>query len=100
MIVLIDDDELMQRTWKYKAEQAGVSIMTVDSVETFYSIAGSLDKSETTIYIDENLGSEKGSVVSKQIYDLGFKTIYITTGETDLRKPDWIIDVISKRPPF
>ena len=55
------------------------------------------------IFVDSNLGNGvKGEEVSKQIYNLGFKNIYICTGYQASEFPEmpWVKDIIGKDPQF
>jgi signal transduction histidine kinase len=98
--VLIDDDKLMHIHWKMLYEKRGLEILTYFSVSDFLKEATLIDKG-SIIYIDSNLSNDfKGEVESKNIYDLGFKTIYLTTGYTDfdIKPYPWIKDVLGKSP--
>lgn len=102
--VLIDDDKLIQLSWTLKAQSKGVDLVCFSSLEDFLRISSNFSFS-SKIYIDSNLNNEvKGELVSKELYDIGFKSIYLTTGyqasDFDLEKLYWLKGVISKRPPF
>ena len=75
---------------------------------------------DTVFYFDRHLGEDQmGEEIAKKIYDLGYSNLYMTSdhkkyiwddsdefdGLSDLSdsnfvKPDWIIEVIDKNPPF
>jgi hypothetical protein len=57
----------------------------------------------TIIYIDSELGDTlSGQVFAKEIYDHGFKQIYLATGHPSENFGDfpWIKSVVGKTPPF
>ncbi|MBI4369692.1 MAG: HAMP domain-containing histidine kinase [Elusimicrobia bacterium] len=79
--VLIDDDPLVRMTWKMAAKRAGKNLLAFVSVEEFFEKAGSVNHN-APIYIDSRLGNGvKGEEESQKIYKLGFKEIYLATGE-------------------
>jgi hypothetical protein len=56
---------------------------------------------ETMIFIDSDLGNNvRGEVVSEEIFNLGYKELFLTTGYQveDIEKPIWIKKVFSKNP--
>ena len=60
-----------------------------------------IDKN-TPIYLDFNLDKDRGDEIAKDLYNKGYKKLYITTGY-DLSKTDkspWITGIIGKEPPF
>lgn len=102
MKVLIDNDKLIQLSWKIRSETAGVSLNIFSNTEDFLDLSSNFDKS-TDIYIDSDLDNGlKGEIESKKIANLGFKNIWLCTGYTDLPTHDflWLKGKISKTPPF
>lgn len=96
-IVLIDDDPLVRFNWKRQGQKLNITVSTFDSVSSFLS-----NKSEfplhTPIYIDSNLGSERGEILSEKLYKLGFKKIILTTGspKRSILKTQWISVIVGK----
>ena len=100
--ILIDDDELIRRVWSLHAQAKQKKILTFENPEDFFSEIEKFDRG-TNIYIDSNLESNvKGEEVSKEIYEKGFKNIYLETGYIKEYFPEmsWIKDILSKSPPW
>lgn len=98
-IVLIDDDMFTHLNWKRAAKSKNVELTSFYSVKEFLSSSDNFEL-ETSIYIDSNLGDNlKGEILSKEIYDLGFKNIFLATGmsEAEIEVPYWIKGVQGKR---
>jgi hypothetical protein len=67
-------------------------------IQKFISSSTSYNK-DTPVYIDSDLGKGlKGEELSKGIFDLGFKNIYLATGKrkVDIKVPYWIKKVQGK----
>ncbi len=97
-IVLIDDDQFTHLNWKRSAQSYGINLNSFYDVDSFLKESNTFS-SETSIYIDSNLGDDqKGEVLSKQIYDLGFNNIILATGsrKEDIQVPYWINKVQGK----
>lgn len=100
--VLIDDDPLVRKNWEVTAAKTGRKIRTLASVQEF--LASSKDfHASTPVYIDSHLGdSVRGEEESRKIFGLGFKEIYIETGDiasTD-HVPEHLRGVVGKTPPW
>ena len=99
--ILIDDDNLVHLSWQLSAKQAGKQVVCFDSVDQFEADC-SLYDAQTPVYIDVNLGSGvRGEEVSRKVFELGFKEIYLATGfsEDGISKPDFVEAVVGKDPP-
>lgn len=97
-IVLIDDDDIIKRSWERKANQKKVKFSAFDTIHDFINEANNISK-EAYIYIDSNLKNNiKGEVESKKIFQIGFRKIYISTGypPESIQKPTWVIAIVSK----
>jgi signal transduction histidine kinase len=100
--ILIDDDDLMHMTWKMEADKKAIEFKAYSSVEEFIKDADQYSKN-TVIYVDSNLADGlKGEIESQKISQLGFTEIYLATGFSadDLEKPEWIREIVGKRPEF
>lgn len=100
--VFIDDDEAMQTTWSFAAEEAGEAISTYSSFEEFVTEIDTYSK-DTVIYIDSDLGNNiKGEVCSQYLFGKGFTEIHLATGHSPDRfhKMSWIKSIVGKEPPF
>ncbi|MCI5072243.1 HAMP domain-containing histidine kinase [bacterium] len=79
--VLIDDDPLIHSVWNMRAKDTDKSILTFKDPKVFYQKVDEISK-QTPIYIDQNLSDgQLGTEVAKTIVSLGFKKLYLTTGE-------------------
>ncbi len=101
MIVLIDDDKLIRLSWTIQAKSKNLPIACFQSIKEFLLQKDSFSF-DTQIYIDSDLGGEKGEVEAELIFKLGFINITLCTGfiELDISQYPWISKKISKRPPF
>lgn len=101
MIVLIDNDRLIQLSWTLQAKAKNLAIRCFSSSKEFIQERNQFSH-ETPIFIDSDLGIEKGEIEAKEIFSLGFKNITLCTGYSDMDISDypWISKIISKRPPF
>jgi FixJ family two-component response regulator len=101
-IILIDDDKLVHMNWKRTLRKKGYELSSFYSVDDFLDNSKSFER-KTPIYVDSNLGEGlKGEILSEDIYNEGFKNLYITTGyhSDSINKPLWIKDIIGKAPQF
>lgn len=100
-LVLIDNEPYNHEYWRYAAKRRGKKIMCFTSLKAFMDDEGVVDK-KIPIYVDLNLGAESGINISKQLYDLGYQKVYITTGfiNFDIKQYPWLSGVIDKTPPF
>jgi FixJ family two-component response regulator len=103
LYVLIDDDELVRMTWKFKAGASNVDFKAFEGIDDFMEAAKDLPR-DCSLYIDSNLGNGvKGEVVAVQIAQMGFSEIHLATGSeaSDLSYDKNIIkSVRGKEPPF
>ncbi len=105
--ILIDDDELMQMSWKISAKQKGIRFLGFTTVKAFLEAAHSFDYA-TSIYIDSLLGKDdlgneiRGEEQSKQISEMGFRKIYLATGLAKIKTEQllWLAGVRGKEPPW
>lgn len=99
--ILVDDDELTQLNWIYKAKKSQIHLKVFKTKSELLSEIHSIPKT-THFYIDSELGSDKGEVLAFELFNLGFNSLFITTGHTPERFSDlkFIKRVIDKNPPF
>lgn len=100
--ILIDDDKFTHIAWKKLAKENSISINTFFSVEEFITNCSSFSK-ETHVYIDSQLGDDlKGESLSVDIFNAGFKNIFLATSYDDINIESfpWIKGSVSKRNPF
>jgi signal transduction histidine kinase/FixJ family two-component response regulator len=99
-VVLIDDDKLVRLNWSLYCNKNNFDFKCYVSVDDFINNSFNVSK-ETMIFIDSDLGNNvRGEVVSEEIFNLGYKELFLTTGYQveDIEKPIWIKKVFSKNP--
>lgn len=100
-LILIDDNQLTIDIWELEAQKVNKHILAFRHGYTFMKYAHLLDK-EIPVYLDFLLENEDSEEVSKNLYELGFMNIYITTGfdSRKIKRFSWIKDIFDKSPPF
>jgi signal transduction histidine kinase/FixJ family two-component response regulator len=101
-IIFIDDDKNLRSAWEFSAGEAGLNINTFSSYQAFNLKMNDYEKT-IPIYIDSDLNeSLKGEVYAKELYENGFKEIYLSTGypAEKYQNMPWIKAIIGKLPPF
>jgi signal transduction histidine kinase len=101
-VCLLDNDELVHSCWKMSAELKDKTFIGFINHLDFLEYSPCLDRA-TKIFIDSNLGNGiNGEEISKRIFDLGFKNIYLCTGYQASQFPPmpWIREIIGKDPNF
>lgn len=101
-LIQIDDDPDLCSCWRMEADAQGKRIKTYITPEDFFKEAHMFDLA-TLICIDAKLGDGvRGEHVAKEIYDIGFRTIYLSTGYSadSFGQFSWITKIIGKEPPF
>ncbi len=103
-MIFIDDEPRNTESWEFFAEAKNLRIVTHNDIQEFFTDAIHYQK-DIPIYIDLDLREEKNGIAyAKQIYELGFQQIYISTGAVDLRlkkaEYPWVTGIIEKKFPF
>lgn len=101
-VILIDDDEIIRKTWAFMANRKGIELITFEKINEFENIINQVDR-DTWVYIDSDLGEEiSGEVYAKNFYDSGFKNIILTTGydSSQFESLPWITNIVGKSPPW
>lgn len=79
-LVLIDDNTLMTMSWEMTAERMNHQIITFTTSADARNVIPFLPR-ETPIYVDSSLSdNEKGEDFAKELYDIGFKYLFLATG--------------------
>ncbi len=88
--VFIDDDAVACMLWQRAAKQANKKLICFTKPADFFAAAERIPKT-ATVYVDVDLGIRRSGIeVSRQIADLGFQEIYLTTGYLESAfGPDW-----------
>jgi hypothetical protein len=100
--ILIDDDALVHMVWKKEAGNKKKAFKGYNDPEEFFAEHVRFHQ-ETPIYVDMHLGNGKnGNEISKKIFDLGFRNIYIATGfrPDDFEQLGHVRSVCGKEPPW
>lgn len=100
--IFIDDDIAITHAWVLHGITKGKNIASYNSIRAFKVDLNKYDLN-TPIYIDSDLNDVmKGQDFAKELYDEGFKNIYLSTGylSTDFKNMYWIKQVVGKEPPF
>ena len=101
-LVLIDDDKFIHHAWRMQSEKLGIEVYSYFTIDDFIKNQH-IHLKEIPVYIDSNLKSgKKGEIRAKEIYELGFHNIFLTTSFTDIEinKFPWISKIYSKTGPF
>jgi signal transduction histidine kinase len=101
-IVLIDNDELVEISWRLKCQRLNREFLFFASADSFINHHTTIPQN-ALVYIDSNLGhAKKGEQWAEQIYHMGFKNITLTTGydPRSITPNQWISKVIGKSPDF
>ncbi len=100
-LILVDDNKLVTDTWTIESKKHGKEIVTFNNKNTLMENIKLFNKS-LPVYLDLNLGNDNGIDIAEELYIMGYKNLYITTGYdlSKISKSPWIIEIISKEPPF
>ncbi|MFN3453937.1 MAG: sensor histidine kinase [Pseudobdellovibrio sp.] len=78
--ILLDDDDLVHMTWKFKAKELNKSFIGFKNLEDLNKHKNHLDKT-SPVYVDSNLSDGvKGEDVALGLHTEGFINLYIATG--------------------
>ncbi|MDD4975361.1 MAG: sensor histidine kinase [Bacteriovorax sp.] len=100
--ILIDDDPLIRLIWEKAAQSNGIELKVFQDILSFREIQGTLDF-YSNIYIDSNLKNlDRGEVFAKELFDIGFKNIILTTGYDPARFENhpYFKKIMGKTPPW
>jgi hypothetical protein len=99
-LVLIDDDILIHAAWNVVAKAKGHDLLCVRSIPEF--LDHQLPQS-TLVYVDYHFQNGlDGMVESIQLYERGYKNLYIATGSkvSNHERPAHIIAIVGKDYPL
>ncbi|MCB9095984.1 MAG: hypothetical protein H6621_13020 [Halobacteriovoraceae bacterium] len=100
--ILIDDDPLIHKIWKFSAKKNGIDLKTYFCSKDFYYEIENLDQ-DSHVCIDYNLGFDKcGIELAFEIYNKGFKSVFISTGfeKKSIAISPHTFTIINKQPPW
>ncbi len=84
------------------AKANNIELKAYKDAEAFRVVAKHLGPN-TSIYVDSNLGnSVRGEVLAKELFEMGFKNVVLTTGYPTSKFKDlpYLKGIIGKRPPW
>ncbi|MCB0404804.1 MAG: hypothetical protein KDD51_08450 [Bdellovibrionales bacterium] len=100
--ILIEDDPLVRNMWRLAAKSENQTLRVFEQPSDFFR-AAHLVSLKSRIYVDVELANgERGEKISRQIADLGFTNIFLTTGHPTWRfgALPWVRGIIGKAPPW
>lgn len=101
-LIFIDDYESITEAWVLHGHVRGKMVAPYNSINAFRVDLNKFDLI-TPVYIDSDLNDViKGQDFAKELYEYGFKNIYLATGRprSNFPKMFWIKEVVGKMPPF
>jgi len=102
-IILVDDDELVQLTWKITAKTKGIELIQYNCPTRLIEQMPQLDQS-TPIYIDQNFTNDSidGLSLAKTLYNAGFNSLHLVTGyeSAEFEQTGIFQSIGGKKPPF
>lgn len=103
LIIHIEDDPLIRYTWEQKALKLNLNILSYTHFEVARDSLLALSK-ETYFYIDQDLGegNKRGDEALLELYELGFRNLFLTTGycKSDFKEYSSQFIVVGKDFPF
>lgn len=100
--VILDNEDLQIRSWQFAAIQNGKTILAFDNLEKFIAALPNIDHN-TPLFIDSILDATiKGEDIAKQVFDQGFKNVYMSSGHDPSYFKDmtFLKGIIGKTPFF
>ncbi|MBV9575556.1 MAG: sensor histidine kinase, partial [Gammaproteobacteria bacterium] len=101
-LIFIDDDLAITNAWRLHGFTKGKSVATYNSIQAFQADVDQYD-SDIPVYIDSEFNDKiTGQDFAKELFDIGFKVIYLATGHSANNFQDmyWIKNIVGKEPPF
>lgn len=101
-LIFIDDDAAMRSAWIMRGKLKNKIIAAYHSANAFKIKMNQFDFT-IPIYIDSDLNDViKGEEFAKELYEIGFKNIYLCTGyQADhFSTMYWVKDIVGKEPVF
>ncbi|MHB1948718.1 MAG: ATP-binding protein [Gammaproteobacteria bacterium] len=100
-LILLDDKKLVTKTWQIESKKHNKKIVTFNNKEVFMRYIDLFDK-KVSVYLDSHLGEEKGEEIARELYEMGFSALYLSTGYESKKfvNMPWIKGIIGKEPPF
>ncbi|HSW92733.1 MAG TPA: hypothetical protein VLJ15_00085 [Gammaproteobacteria bacterium] len=101
-LIFIDDCPIITKAWVLYGLSNNKKIASYNSIHSFRTDLNQFDLT-TPIYIDSDLkDAMSGQDFAKELYEHGFKNIYLSTGHSPEKFPNmfWIKEIVGKMPPF
>jgi len=101
--ILVDDDPLVQGSWKLQARQIGKELLIYASAEELLANIEALNP-KTPVYIDFRFRKDQmqGAALVEELFRCGFRELYFSSGlsQDDVPMSDKIKGVRGKKPPW
>lgn len=100
--LLIDDDELVLRTWAMAAKAKGIQFKAYSDPASWKADLSSVPLG-ADLFFDSKLGDgTRGEELAKEAHALGFRNLYLATGLPPDAFPScsWLKGIIAKDPPW
>lgn len=99
--VLVDDDQLVQLTWKARAAKCNVDLTIFTTADELKNKLDELNN-DSTFYIDRELGETNGEDLAIFLNQKGFQNLFLATGHSpdSFAHLSFLKGVIGKKPPF
>ena len=83
LIIHIENDVLIRYTWVQQAKKFGLKILSYENYESAKEELIGISKS-VSFYVDQDLGDgkQKGVDVLLDLYRLGYRNLYLSTGHS------------------
>jgi hypothetical protein len=96
--VLIDDSPLNRMSWELYAKRSGINLMTFATSDEMLNVVSQLDLATPLFFDSELAEGKRGEIEAKKFYDLGFHSIYLTTGHEPefFSNLPWIKNILGK----
>jgi len=101
--ILVDDDPLVESTWRLLAKKAGKRLSIFTCGEELLAKVDNFDVC-TPVYIDFALPQDKmqGVELARELHRRGFRELYLSTGQhkDDIPAVDVVKEIRGKNPPW
>lgn len=97
--ILIDDDTLMHQVWEMSAKINRKALKIFQHPRDFLKDTNKISQS-TVIFLDSHFNDCKGESFVNEIYNLGFKSIYLCTGfaPSNFKANQYLLGIKGKEP--
>ena len=99
-LIHLDDSSLLRKSWISQAKKKDIEVLSFGNPESLFDSLPSIPK-ESLFFIDKNLGDEtsNGVNISKGLFNLGYRKIFLSTGEIHHCSYSFIKGIVGKKFP-